>query len=129
MGEIRRTQLVEEKFSHSTGGDDSLSRVIRKIVGYFRTRQPKAIRKFRRQRHPVVRIRILLDQKSDPELPRNQTVHFVGEVSAEQGGVIVAELAEFLGIYAARVHSIDEIDGRDVGIAAEFEAGNHEVPA
>jgi hypothetical protein len=129
MGEIRRTQFIEDKFSQAVGGDDALSRIIRNIVGYFRTRQPQAIAEFGRQLYPVVRIRILLDQESDPELSRDQIIQFAGEVSAKQRGIILAELAELLLVQAAQIHAVDEIDGCDMGIGPELGPRDHEIPA
>ncbi len=71
----------------------------------------------------------MLNQESKPELPCNQIVQLVGQVGAQQRNIILAELVEILCIEAARVHPIDKIDGRDVGIGAERGTRYHEIPS
>src|ERR1035438_2677121 len=98
MGEIRRAHLVEDELSQPVSGHESLPRVVGNVISDLRARQPEGILEFRRQRYAVVRIRILLDQEPDPELPRNYIVQFVGQVDAKQRSVVLAELVEGLRI-------------------------------
>ena len=86
--------------------------VVGEIIGDVRSRQAEVILQLVGHlvghRHPIGIVRGLLDQKTESELARQLVVQRGGQSVAEQRLTVLVELAA--------IQSVDEIEGRGVGI-------------
>src|SRR5262249_3546884 len=114
--------LPEEKILQLFRSDNSALGIRRETVGDLRPWQPQAVFEIR-ERDAIVGIGSLLDQEADSKLPGDSLVQLIDEVLTEHSHSGVA-----IGIGAAAVDAVDEINSRYVGIATKATSHN-EVPA
>src|SRR5262249_18493540 len=114
--------LPEEKILQLFRSDNSALGIRRETVGDLRPWQPQAVFEIR-ERDAIVGIGSLLDQEADSKLPGDSLVQLIAEVVTEHSHSGVA-----IGIGAAAVDAVDEINSRYVGIATKATSHN-EVPA
>src|SRR5262245_65424573 len=108
--------------------DETLSRIVGKIVGNFRSVQAQAVLEFPREGDAIVEIRGLLDEEADAKLTYELFIQLVGQRLAEQ-----RVLAEWIigmawsRVEAALVETVDEVERCHVGITAH--AADYEITA
>src|SRR5262249_32889581 len=128
LRELVDMHFFEKEILQPMCRDETLSRIVGKIVGNFRSVQAQAVLEFPREGDAIVEIRGLLDEEADAKLTCELFIQLVGQRLAEQRLIAERGVAS-LGwrVKPALVQTVDEVERCHVGIAAH--AADYEIPA